>query len=252
MKINTAKQKMQQGRPALGAAVGSGSPLAAEILSQAGFDWVLVDCQHSAWDDESAMYAFRSICLGPAIPMARVQQNDFYAIGRLLDRGALGIIVPMVNSVADAEAAARAMRYPPRGGRSWGPAMAQFYGLDYGDWVDDQVFLAVQIESKQAVEQAEAILGVEGVDGCWIGPADLARSLGVDINTPEGNAAHEAAILRVLEACRKTGKVPGIAGVARHGNPKYWIEKGFLFVTVGGDTGYIRAGALATLEELRR
>src|SRR5207302_9342148 len=134
-------------------------------------------------------------------------QNDFYAIGRLLDRGALGIIVPMVNSVEEARAAARAVRYPPRGGRSWGPLLPGYDVPEYGNWINDEVFLAVQIESAQAVDCAEEIMAVDGVDGCWIGPADLARSMGVDQNTP----AHEAAIMRVLDACRKTGKIPGLS-----------------------------------------
>src|SRR5215218_3152476 len=89
MRANLAKRQMLAGQPALGARAGLGSPLAAEMLSRAGFDWVLVDCQHGNWEDEGALEAFRAICLGPAAPMARVRQNDFGAIGRLLDRGAL-------------------------------------------------------------------------------------------------------------------------------------------------------------------
>ena len=249
MRVNTAKRRMLEGEPAIGASVGLGSPLAAEILSRAGFDFVLVDNQHGSWEDDSTMQAFRSICLGPAVPMARVQQNDFYAIGRLLDRGALGIVVPMVHSAEEAKAAAFAVRYPPRGGRSWGPFGARFYGSDYRSWIDDEVFLAVQIESERAVNCAEEILAVEGVDGCWIGPADLANSMGVDLSTPEGREAHEAAILRVLEACRKTNKIPGIAA---GDDAQHWLEKGFLFVTAGGDAGFVLSGARETLRRLGR
>ena len=108
MRYNAAKRRMLEGKPAIGASAGLGSPVAAEMLSSLGFDYVLVDNQHGAWDDESTMYAFRSICLGSAVPMARVRANDYYAIGRLLDRGALGIIVPLVNSAEEASAAARA------------------------------------------------------------------------------------------------------------------------------------------------
>jgi len=240
---------MLEGKPAIGATVGLGSPLAAEILSRVGFDFVLVDNQHGSWGDDSTMVAFRSICLRPAVPMARVQQNDFYAIGRLLDRGALGIVVPMVNSVEEARAAAFAAHYPPRGGRSWGPFGAGFYGPDYGSWIDDEVFLAVQIESQRAVNCAEEILAVDGVDGCWIGPADLANSMGVDLSSPEGVEAHEAAILMVLEACRRTNKIPGIAA---GGDAQRWIEKGFLFVTAGGDAGFVLSGARKTLRKLGR
>ena len=249
MTINTAKRRMLEGKPAIGIALGLGSTLAAEMVSAAGFDYVMVDNQHGAWDAESTMSAFRSICHGPAVPMARAEQNDFFAIGNLLDRGALGIVVPLVNSAEDAEAAARAVRYPPRGGRSWGPFGAEFHGPDYGSWIDDEVFLAVQIESAQAAECAEEILAVEGVDGCWIGPNDLARTMGVDLSTPEGAQAHKAAILGVLDACRKTNKIPGIyAG----GDPEYWIEQGFLFVVVADDDGLLLGGARETLQKLRR
>jgi 4-hydroxy-2-oxoheptanedioate aldolase len=249
MRLNSAKRRMLEGKPAIGAASGLGSPLAAEILSDAGYDFVLVDNQHGAWDDGNTMLAVRSICLGPAVPMARVRQNDYAAIGRLLDSGMLGIVVPMVNSAEEARAAAYASRYPPRGGRSAGPFGARFYGADYAGQIDDEVFLAVQIETAQAVRRAEEILAVEGVDGCWVGPGDLANTMGVDLGTPEGRQAHESAIMEVLEACRRTGKIPGIAG---GDNAPYWLERGFLFVTSVSDTGLVVSGSEAFLRKLGR
>jgi len=249
MRINTAKARMLEGKPAIGAIASLGSPVAAEVLSRAGFDFVLLDCQHGNWEDQTALLAFRTICLGPAVPMARVRQNDFYAIGRLLDRGALGIVVPLVNSAAEARAAANAVRYPPRGGRSWGPSLADYLGADYGQRADDEIFLGVQIESAQAVERAEEILAVDGVDGCWIGPTDLARSMGVDVNTPVGAEAHTAAILRVLEACRRTHKIPGIYGDGE-ANAGRWIEHGFLFVTATRDARLMTSKAQEVLRVL--
>jgi 4-hydroxy-2-oxoheptanedioate aldolase len=249
MKTNTALAKMRAGKPALGAAVGLGSPLAAEIFSLAGYDFILVDNQHGRWNDDSALLAFHMTCLGSAIPMARVQGNDFVDIGRLLDCGAMGIVVPLVNTVADAEAAARAMRYPPRGGRSKGPFGTGFMGQDYLDQANDEVFLAVQIESIQAVENAEEILSVDGVDGCWIGPSDLAATMGLALSTPEERDEHLAAIMRVLDACKKTGKIPGIAG-GLDGRP--WLERGFQFVTCASDTGYVVRGGAETLESLAK
>ena len=238
---------MLAGQPTLGIVLGMGSPTVAGMVARSGFDFVLVDNQHGDWDDATTLAAFRNISLGSAVPMARVRQNDFYAIGRLLDRGALGIIVPMVNSADEARAAAFAMRYPPYGGRSFAGCLAVHYGPDYDTWADREVFLAVQIETAQAAEYAEEILAVAGVDGCWIGPADLARSLGVAMGAP----AHQAAILRVLEACRHTGKIPGIytpdATTARHR-----IEQGFQFVTVADDGGLIMAGAQEVLRQLER
>ena len=251
MTTNTTKRRMLEGHPAIGAEAGLGSPLAAELLSTQGFDFVLVDNQHGPWDDQSTFQAFRSIVLGQATPMARVRQNNFGLIGRLVDSGALGVVVPVVNSVEDAEAAAFAIRYPPRGGRSDGPFGAGIHGADYDSRANDEVFLAVQIESIQAVERAEEIMAVEGVDGCWIGPGDLRRSMGVDLDTSEGRDAHTKAILHAIEACRKTNKIPGIstpnAAVAQR-----WIDEGCLFVTTGDDGGFMLSAAQEALHKLGR
>ena len=251
MAVNLAKQRMLEGKPAIGAEVGLGSALSAELVSGVGFDFIVVDNQHGRWDDDSTMWAFRSTALGTAVPMARVRQNDYGAIGRLLDCGSMGVIVPMVNSVAEAEAAARAMRYPPRGGRSGGPFGTGFWGPDYEKWIDDQVFLAVQIETIQAVEHAEEIMGVDGVDGCWIGPGDLGKSMGIDRTTLEGSELHTAAVRRAIEACHKTGKIPGISmGTAEE--CQRWIDEGCLFVTAGVDIGWVLEGAEQTLRKLGR
>lgn len=250
MKVNTAKRKMLEGKPALGAAVILGAPVAAEIYSLQGWDFVLVDGQHGNWSLDSMTTVFRSINVGPAIPMARVRKNDFYDIGSLLDRGAMGIVVPMVNSPALAQAAAFAARFPPRGGRSQGGFGTGYHQVaDYERWINDELFLAIQIETAQAVEDAEEILAVEGIDGCWIGPADLAYSLAVDVSTASGRQKHEDAIMRVLDACHKTGKIPGIAG-GIHG--ERWLEKGFLFVTCAADAAAIRETGKATLEFLKQ
>ncbi len=245
---NTAKERMLADRPTIGLPVGLGSCLSAEAASAAGYDFVLVDNQHGNWNDDRMMMAFRSIALGPAVPMARVQKNDFYTIGRALDRGAMGIVVPMVNSVEDAEAAAFAVRYPPRGGRSVGAFGAGLHGDTYYNRIDDDVFLAVQIETRQAAAQAEAILSVEGVDGCWIGPADLGRSLGLDLTSEDGHEAHEAAILDILAACRRAGKIPGIAGGSEAGHR---LEQGFLFVTTLSDQGLVTQAMQETVRAMR-
>ncbi len=251
MTINRAKQRMLEGKAAIGAEISLGSPLATEILSQMEFDFFMVDAQHGPWSDDAVMQAFRCISLGKGTPMARVEQNDFGAIGRLLDRGALGIIVPMVNSVAEAEAAAFAVRYPPEGGRSGGPFGVRFHGPDYMSWSNDEVFLAVMLETKQAVERAEEIMAVEGVDGCYVGPNDLRISMGVDLNTAEGKEAHRAAILNVVEACRKTGKISGIS-TGSVADTQFWIERGCRFITAGEDAEWMIDGATKTLQRLGR
>jgi 4-hydroxy-2-oxoheptanedioate aldolase len=236
MKTNTAKQRLLDGKPSVGAIAALGSPTACGMLARAGFDYVLVDNQHGGWGDDTSALAFREIALGGCIPMARVAQNDFCAIGRLLDRGALGIIVPMVDSAEEAAAAAQASRYPPRGGRSWWPLLAEFHGADYGERIDDELFLAVQLESLEAAERAEEILSVDGVDGCWIGPTDLARSMGVDPSTVTGKRRVEEVIQQVLETCVKVGKIPGIASMYDF---QQRIDQGFRFVTGGSDVLFL-------------
>ena len=143
------------------------------------------------------------------------------------------------------------MRYPPRGDRSIGAVLADFYGPDYMASIDDEVFLAVQIETPQAAANAREILAVEGVDGCWVGPSDLARTMGVDLRTPEGVAAREATILSVLDACRHAGKVPGIHCL-NLADARRWLRHGFRFVSIGGETDLLLQGAAGLLNSLER
>ncbi len=245
MKINTVKRRLAEGRPAIGICNGLGSVMLVETYSRLGFDFVLLDHQHGLWDDYTGWLGFQAVSRGPAIPMARVNWNDFAAIGRLLDRGTLGIIMPMVESAEAARAAAQAVRYPPRGGRSYGVTLSQYHGADYATWIDDEVLLMVQLESPKAVERAEEILAVEGVDGCWVGPTDLARTMGVDLKAPEGVQAHDRALEHVLAACRKTGKFPGIFGGSPEATRRR-LEQGFLFVTLD-DAAVIGAGVQEVL-----
>ena len=251
MKTNTAKEAMLRGEPAFGYALGLGSPLAAEILGACGVDFTLLDTQHGSWGPDSTIQALAAMAAGSATPMARVAANNFTLIGRLLDEGMLGIVVPMVHTAEDARAAAAACRYPPRGARSWGWARARAYGDDYPEWIDDQIFLAVQIESARAVDNAEAILAVPGVDGCWIGPADLALSMGIRPKDAPNREEHARALERVLAACRNTGKIPGLAASGIEDAARR-VGQGFQFLTAGSDAGFMLSGARSGLETLNR
>jgi 4-hydroxy-2-oxoheptanedioate aldolase len=181
--------------------------------------------------------------------MARVARNDYTLIGRLLDEGALGIVVPMVHTPEEARVAAEACRFPPDGTRSWGWGRAGRSGDDYGDVVNAQVFVAVQIESMEAVENSEAIMATPGVDGCWIGPSDLALSLGLHPSNAAGDERHEQAIAHVLDACRNTGKIPGFASYTPE-EARLRAEQGFVFLTLGSDVEILLVGARAGVEQL--
>lgn len=251
VKINTAKQTMLQGKPAFGYALALGSPFAAEALSNSGIDFIMLDGQHGSFgpSGDVTITTFMGIAAGSAVPMARVARNDYTLIGRLLDEGALGIIIPMVDTPEQAQAAAEACRFPPAGKRSWGWGRAIQYGDDYGEWVNDQVFVAIQIESATAVANAEALLATPGVDGCWTGPADLALSMGIHPRDAANHDGHQRAIERILQACRDTGTIPGFAG----GSPEEALrlaDQGFQFLTCGSDLGFMLDGARAGVKRL--
>jgi 4-hydroxy-2-oxoheptanedioate aldolase len=249
MILNTAKQKMLSGRPAFGFALGMGSPLNAELLSRSGIDFVMVDRQHGSWGEDSAIAALVAITGSSAIPMARVARNDYTFIGRLLDEGVMGMVVPMVDTPDQARAAADACRLPPQGSRSWGWGRAKLYGADYADRINEELFVAVQLESVEAVENAEAILSTPGIDGCWTGPSDLSLSLGFHPSEMGDREEHARALETILAACKNTGKIPGIAGLGVDDALKK-ASQGFRFITATSDGGLLGSGAATAVARL--
>jgi 4-hydroxy-2-oxoheptanedioate aldolase len=214
MRPNAAKQLLLSGKPAIGIFLSANSPLVAEAVGKTGLSWVCVDMQHGEANLGTLSPLLTAISATPAIPYARVPYNNFKEIGRALDLGAYGIIVPLVNTAAEAEAAVQAAKYPPRGNRSYGPIRGALYsGGDYFGGADQETALIVMIETKDGVEKAEAILGVDGEDGCYICPSDLSIAHGVapSVGTAEQlDPAVEEAIARVVAAGRATGKIVGM------------------------------------------
>ncbi len=251
MKINLAKQKMLNGEPAFGFSAKLGSPVAAEFLSSCGVDFVMLDGQHGSWDQGWLIQGVQAVCAGAAMPFARVAYNSFTLIGQLLDAGILGIIIPMVDTVEQAREAALACRYPPAGGRSFGHGRALAYGDDYTDWINEQLFVAVQIESAAAVESAEAILAVPGIDGCMVGPQDLALSLGFHPREVPGRPEHARALERVVQACRNTGKIPGI-DIGAPDTAVKRVQQGFRFIPMGSDVKLMNVAASAALRQVKQ
>lgn len=250
MRENTAKTQMKQGKPSYGYAIGMGSPVAAEVMANCGIDWILLDTQHGSWGQDSVNMALMAMRNSPAIPMARVARNDYTLIGRLLDEGTMGIIVPMVDTPEDAKRAVEACRLPPVGKRSWGWGGALQYGADYPDWINDQIFVAVQIESITAVENAEAIMAVDGVDGCWAGPADMALSMGIDPRNAPNDDRHVKALQQVVQACKNTGKAAGLSCSGPE-EARRRADEGFQFLTAGGEQGLMLSAAADGLKTLR-
>jgi 4-hydroxy-2-oxoheptanedioate aldolase len=244
---NRAKTLVDAGRPAFGAWLCLSSSIAAEHMAHVGWDWLVVDTEHTAIHVESMLHCFRAISTTDTTPMARVAHNDPTLIKQALDTGALGVVVPMVMNASEAERAARASRYPPVGARSIAlSARATLYGADYLDRANDEVAVIVQIEHIDAVSRAEEILSVPGVDLGFVGPSDLAWSMGVDPGCPE----HEAAIAQTLAAARRVGRPMGIltpGGTAA----RLRAEQGFLFVGAGSDLGHMKSAAADAVKSAR-
>lgn len=209
IKTNPVTDKLRGGQPCVGTWLTLCSPVAAESIAQVGWDWLVVDAEHSPVGFETMVNCFRAAQLGGAAPMARVPWNDTVWIQRTLDAGALGLVVPMVNTEADARHVVSNMRYATKGQRSFGGSrVAAYIEGDYRTWADEHLAVIVMIETVQAVENVEAIMAVDGVVGCFIGPNDLALSMGLS-QKEIGGEAHEAAMMEVLAACKKTGKAAG-------------------------------------------
>jgi 4-hydroxy-2-oxoheptanedioate aldolase len=240
---NPVTDKLRSGQPALGSWLGLCSPVAAESLAHMGWDWLVVDVEHSPVGFDTMVNMFRAIQLGGAVPMARMPWNNTVWIQRTLDAGALGLVVPMVNTAEDAEKVVSNMKYATKGQRSWGGSrVAAYVEGDYCTWTDDNLAVMVMIETAQAVENAAQILSVEGVTGCFIGPADLALSLECTETGP--GTEHEAAMMEVLAVCKKLGKVAGKhCGSGAEVSAR--IGQGFRFLALSSDAGLMAKAARA-------
>lgn len=204
------KKRLQARELTIGSWITIGSTAVAEIMARSGYDWLTVDMEHSAITMENAQELIRVIELCGVAPLVRVGHNDPNLIKRVMDAGAHGVIVPMVNSEAEARQAVASVRYPPKGIRGVGLARAQKYGLDfvgYKAWNEESSVVIVQVEHIRAVENLEAILSVEGVDGFIVGPYDLSGSLGFpgQFDRPEVIAALD----RVKTVSKQMGALSG-------------------------------------------
>ena len=238
---NPVTDKLRSGQPSVGSWLSLCSPISAENMARVGWDWLVVDAEHSPVGFDTMVNCFRAIQLGGAVPMARVPWNDTIWIQRTLDAGALGLVVPMVNTAEDAKKVVSNMKYSTRGIRSWGGSrVASYIDGDYRTWTEDNLAVIVMIETVQAVENAEAILSVEGVVACFIGPADLALSMEAKSTGP--GTEHEAAMMEVLKIAKKVGKAAGKhCGSSKEVSMR--IGQGFQFLALSSDAGLMSKAA---------
>lgn len=249
MRSNTAKEKWARGEVTFGAWLSIPSSFSAEVMAHQGFDWVCIDMQHGVIDYQVAVTMLQAIGSTDTIPFVRVPWNEFGIIGKVLDAGALGVIIPMVNSVAEARAAVAACRYFPLGSRSFGPTRASYYaGTDYFLGANQQVACIPMIETKQAVERLDDILAVPGIDAVYVGPADLSITLGLPPGMDNGGAFEDARV-RIAQTCVERGVTAGI-----HANASL-AEKhaaaGYRMITISGDAVAIPTQAQADLKLAR-
>lgn len=252
MTINRLRQLLADGGRAVGGWCTTPSALNAEVLGRAGFDYVCVDCQHGLVGFDGLFPMLSAISGTGATPIVRVPFNHTPWMGQVLDAGAEAVVVPMVNRRADAEAAAAACRYAPEGVRSFGPVRA---GLHLNDGatpaeVNRQVMCLVMIETVQAVEAAEEICATPGVDGVYVGPADLAISMGIQFGHEPLPKAHAEAIAHVADACAKAGIVAGIH-TGGGADARTALDSGFQMATVGTDAMLFRQAVMAHLAAAR-
>jgi 4-hydroxy-2-oxoheptanedioate aldolase len=249
MRVNTVKEKWARGEVTLGSWLSIPSSFSAEIMAHQGFDWVCIDMQHGVIDYQVALTMLQAIGTTETIPIVRVPWNEFGIIGKVLDAGAMGVIIPMVNSVEEAKQAVAACRYYPLGSRSFGPARASYYaGTDYFMGANQQVACIPMIETKQAVERLDDILAVPGIDAVYVGPADLSITYGLPPGMANGSPFEEARIL-IAQKCREHGVIAGIH--ANAGLAEKHATAGYQMITVSGDSVAIPMQAQADLKLAR-
>jgi 4-hydroxy-2-oxoheptanedioate aldolase len=254
MKINPVKEKLKRGEPTFGTWLSLGSLFAARVLARMGWDWLTLDLEHSPIDLEQAAAIFGAVADAGSVPLVRVPEGSHHWIKRVLDAGAMGIVVPMVDTVAQAQAAIAAAKYPPQGNRSAGGSLhAMNFAASSDEYLvaaNDQILVVLQTESPRGVEHAEAIYSLPGCDAVFIGPVDLRfqmRAPDGEFPTPE---EHEALVQRVIAAGRKVGTPTGIHTMDPE-SARRRAEQGMQFLAVGSDLRLMTQQADATLDILR-
>ena len=252
MRSNKIKAMWREGKPAAAGWLSTGNTYLAEAMAHAGYDAVIIDMQHGmAVTTDKAVACLQAISTTDTVPMVRLPWNDPQVIQFVLDAGAYGVIVPLVNTYEDAVAAGRASRYPPIGDRSFGANRARFYaGADYAEHANEEIIVLVMIETTQAVENLEQIAQAPGIDGFYIGPSDLALTMGLSPG-PDAfkNPDHLAACQRVLDVANATGMVPCHHGVGPADAARLFAQ-GFKLSQIGSDILMVTNGAANALQTL--
>jgi 4-hydroxy-2-oxoheptanedioate aldolase len=253
MRKNPVKQALKSGQPSVGTWLSLGNITAARFLARAGFAWLTVDIEHSLVDWETATHIFASVADAGCTALARVPANRHDHIKRVLDNGAHGIVVPMVNSREEAQAAVAAAKYPPVGNRSVGGAVHALNfdatANEYFARANDEILVVLQCEHITAVENADAIFSVPGIDAIFVGPNDLAASMrGPDGKPPSGEATTQV-MKRILDACRHNKVAPGLHTTSAD-EARVRIDEGWQFLAVASELRFMLNAAEEVVQKL--
>ena len=245
--VNRLKERWARGDSVIGVWSLIPEGVVGEVVARAGFDFVLIDHQHSAHDHRSSVQMLQVAELGDSVPVVRVPWNEPGSIGQMLDAGAEAIIIPMVNSAAEAEAAVRACRYPPEGARSYGPLIASLRKADYMATANEDIACIPMVETVEAVEALDEILALKGIDAIYVGPSDLSISLGLSPRGSDQDPLFVETLERILAACAAR-EIP----VGTHASPasvERYLEMGFRMLTTATDIGALGDGLARVLGE---
>ncbi|MEC7136597.1 MAG: aldolase/citrate lyase family protein [Pseudomonadota bacterium] len=253
MRKNKLKEIFKSGKSAINGWLQIPNSFTAELMANQNWDSLTLDMQHGVIDYPNAVGMLQAISTTNVVPMARVNWNEPGQIMKILDAGAYGIICPMVSNKKEAENFIKACMYPPDGFRSYGPIRGLVYGgSDYAEESNNEILKFAMIETKESLENLDEIMKTPGLDGIYIGPADLSLAIGQkpSFDKPEGDPVYEV-IMKILDHAKKNKIIAGI----QNGQPEYaekMIKKGFQLVTIGSDQRYMAAASKAALGKLKK
>ena len=253
MRKNKLKKIFADGKAVINGWLQIPNSFSAEVMAHQGWDSLTIDMKHGVVDYPNALQMLQGISTTDVVPMARVNWNEPGQIMKILDAGSYGVICPMVSNRKEAENFVKACLYPPKGFRSFGPVRGLLYGgSDYARFADDEILKFAMIETKEALDNLDNIMSTPGLNGIYVGPADLSLALGEQpsFDKPENDKVYSV-IMKILEYAKKNKIIPGIHNMS----PEYaqkMIDKGFQFVTIMSDQRFISSVSKLAIGKLKK
>ena len=243
---------MSDGKPVINGWLQIPNSFSAEIMANQGWDSLTIDMQHGVIDYPNALQMLQSISTTETTPLARVNWNEPGQIMKILDAGCYGVICPMISNKEQAEKFVQACMYPPKGYRSFGPVRGLVYGgADYGDHANEEILKIAMIETKESLDKLDEIMSTPGVDGIYIGPADLSLAIGEKPSFDKSeNDPVFPVIMKILEHAKKNNIFAGLHNMTAEYAQKM-IDRGFQFVTVGSEQRFMSSAGKSVLEKLK-